>query len=237
MRRVSMRPVSVRPVMVHVAASYLLAASLSGQIPKNLIPTPGITPIGPSAMGVAPVGAPSFGTVPRPEDSPEAEADNQIFYGSSRPPEPKVSEPVGAVSVEQLQHLVSRKGDGLLRQARNFAAMGDHQKAIAKLQLALKEPSAMPYAHSFLGTEYLRTNQVPAAIDSLEQAVKLLPRDPVNRSNLGLALFISGSIERGEQEVRRALELDRALHQNDEKTRFVLGLILRARESTQENTH
>jgi hypothetical protein len=33
--------------------------------------------------------------------------------------------------------------------------------------------------------------------------------------------------------VRQALELDRALHQNDEKTRFVLGLILHARGTAQ----
>jgi tetratricopeptide (TPR) repeat protein len=135
--------------------------------------------------------------------------------------------------VEQLQHPVSRKGDGLLRQARNFAAMGDHRKAIAQLQLALKEPSAMPYAHSLLGTEYLRINQVPAAIEALEQAIKLLPRNAINHANLGFALFLSGLAERGEQEVRKALELDHALHQNDEKTRHVLSLILHARESAQ----
>lgn len=223
----------MRPVMVQVAASYLFAASLWGQIPKSLIPTPSLTPMGAASLGVAPIGTPSIGTVPRAEDSPGAAADNQIFYGSPRLPEPQVSEPVGAVSVEQLQHPVSRKGDGLLRQARNFADMGDHQKAIAKLQLALKERSAIPYAHSMLGTEYLKTNQVPAAIEALEQAIKLLPRDAVNHSNLGVALFLSGSAERGEQEVRKALELDHAQHQNDEKTRFVLSLILRTRGSAQ----
>jgi tetratricopeptide (TPR) repeat protein len=184
-------------------------------------------------MGVAARGLPSLDVIPRAEDSAQAASDNQIFYGSPRLPEPQVSEPAGAVSVEQLQHPVSRKGDGLLRQALNFAAMGDHPKAIAKLQLALKEPSAVPYAHSMLGTEYLRINQVPAAIEALEKAVKLLPRDAVNHANLGFALFLSGSAERGEQEVRQALELDRALHQNDEKTRFVLGLILHARGSAQ----
>lgn len=183
---------------------YLAAASVMGQIPK-----------------IAPLAAQT-----RAEDSAEARENNEIFYNSPRSPEPAVSTPAGTVSVEQLQHPLSRKGASLLRQAQNFAAMGDHEKAIAQLQLALKERTAIPYAHSLLGSEYLRINRVPAAIESLEQAVQLLPRTAVNHANLGYALFLRGSIERAEQEVRRALDLDR----NNEKTRLVLGLIVHARE-------
>jgi len=163
------------------------------------------------------------------EDSPDTIAHNQIFYNSPRTPEPRVSEPAGTVSaatisVDQLQHPLSRKGAGLLRQAQNFSAMGDHARAIEELQLALKERSAIPYAHSLLGTEYLRTNQVPAAIEALEQAVKMLPRTAVNYANLGYALFLMGSVERAEVELRRALDLDR----NNEKTRRVLSIVTHA---------
>ncbi len=169
-------------------------------------------------------GAAPLGAFSRAEDSPETLADNQIFYGSPHGIEPQASEPAGTISVEQLQHPVSRKGDGLLRRAQNFSAKGEHAKAIAQLQLALKESSAMPYARSLLGSEYLKINQVPAAIDSLEQAIKLLPRNAVDHSNLGYALFLLGDIERAEREVREALDLDR----NNVKTRFVLGLITHA---------
>lgn len=231
--RASATRVCVRWVTVPAVALCALAACLSGQVPKVLIPTPSLTPAGVSSMSVAPTGFPSFGAIPRAEDSAEAAANNQIFYGGSGLPEPQVSNPAGTVSVEQLQHPVSRKGDSLIRQALNFVAMGDHPKAIAKLKLALKEPSAMPYAHSLLGTEYLRINQVPAAIDALEQAIKLLPRNAVNHANLGYALFISGLAERAEQEARKALELDHAQHQNDEKTRHVLSLIVNARQNMQ----
>jgi Flp pilus assembly protein TadD len=41
----------------------------------------------------------------------------------------------------------------------------------------------------------------------LEQAVSLLPHDAINRYNLGLSLVCAGDYERGEQEVRRAMEL------------------------------
>jgi tetratricopeptide (TPR) repeat protein len=166
--------------------------------------------------------------LPRAEDSAETEAGNRIFYNNPRGLEPEhAPEPAGTVSVEQLRHPVSRKGDRLLRQAQNFAAMGNHHKAIAQLQAALKERSAIPYAHSMLGIEYLKTNQVPAAVAELEQAVTLLPRNVADHSNLAYALLLSGDLDRGEKEVREALELDR----NNSKTRMVLSWILRARQT------
>jgi len=176
-----------------------------------------------------------FETLIHAEDSPASFADNHIFYGVPHMPDPPASEPAGTispagtVSVEQLQHPLSRKGASLIRKAQNYAAMGDHGKAIAELQLALKERSAIPYAHSLLGSEYLRINQFPAAIEALEQAVKLLPRNAANHSNLGYALFLVGYAERAEQEVRRALELDR----NNQTTRHVLSIITHATGSSQ----
>src|ERR1700683_5117945 len=153
--------------------------------------------IGVSVWGQTPTPM-SFETLTHAEDSPASAAENPVFFGVPHMPDPLGSEPAGTispagtVSVEQLQHPLSRKGVRLLRQAQNFAAMGDHGKAIAELQLALKERSAIPYAHSLLGSEYLRINQAPAAIEALEQAIKLLPRNAANHSNLGYALFLLG---------------------------------------------
>jgi Flp pilus assembly protein TadD len=198
----------MRRLAAHLAVLYstlcLTTASLSGQESK-----------------FAPLGV-----LPHAEDSPVAAANNEIFYNSPRVPEPQGSgsAPATTVSVEQLQHPLSRKAAKLIRQAQNFIAMGDHDKAIAELQMALKERSAVPYAHSLLGSEYLRINQIPSAIEALEQAVKLLPRSAINHSNLGYALFLFGQAERAEQEVRRALDLDRG----NEKTRHVLSLITHA---------
>ncbi|HEY1756364.1 MAG TPA: hypothetical protein VGG72_13265 [Bryobacteraceae bacterium] len=172
---------------------------------------------------------PQLTTLARAEDSPEAATNNQIFYNSPHTPDPQMSEPAGTVSVEQLQHPVSGKGAKLLKKAQNLAAMGDHNKAIDELKLALKERSAVPYAYSLLGTEYLRLNQVPAAIGDLEQAVKLLPRSAINHANLGYALYLMGSVERAELEIRRALDLDG----KNETTRRVFSVIMRARGSGQ----
>jgi tetratricopeptide (TPR) repeat protein len=183
----------------------LTPASSWGQIPKNL----------------------QFESLAHAEDSLETAADNQLFYNSPHTPSPQISQPASTVSVEQLQHPLSRKGASLIRQAQNFAAMGDHEKAIEKLQVALKERTAMPYAQSMLGSEYLKIQEVPEAIEALEQAVKLMPHSVVNHSNLGYAWFCLGDLDRGEEEARRALELDR----NNQKTRHVLSLITNAREN------
>jgi Flp pilus assembly protein TadD len=161
----------------------------------------------------------------RAEDSPGTRAMNLTFYDDPRGPEPKPAPiPAGTVSIEQLQHPVSSKGAKLLGKARNFSAMGQHDKAIAQLQIALKERSAAPYAHSMLGAEYLKMNRVPEAISELEQALTMLPRNVPDRSNLGYALFLSGDLNRAETEARRALELDRG----NPKTRHVLDQILKA---------
>ena len=84
-----------------------------------------------------------------------------------------------------------------------------HEAAIKQLQETLaKYPDSAPYVHSLLGVEYLKTDRFKAAVSSFEQAVSLLPHDAWNHYNLGLSLACVGDLNRGEQEVRRALELD-----------------------------
>ena len=112
----------------------------------------------------------------------------------------------------------------MLQQARTYSHAGDHAKAIDELQLALKEPSAVPYAHSILGAEYIRTKQFAAAVAELEEAVRLLPHEVANHSNLGIALCLVGEMDRGRQEVRLALSLD--IH--NPQTRFALGIVEQA---------
>jgi Flp pilus assembly protein TadD len=113
----------------------------------------------------------------------------------------------------------------MIRRAQSAVAAGDHLKAIEELRRALKEPSAVPYAHALLGQEYLTTGQVPSAAPELERASAMLPHDAAIHSNFGYALFVMGDSARGEQEARRALELD----PNNWPAQRLLGSILRAR--------
>jgi tetratricopeptide (TPR) repeat protein len=132
--------------------------------------------------------------------------------------------PAATVSADQLRRPVSTKAAKLLRQAQSYAAAGDHGRAIEELNLALKEPSAIPYAHAMLGVEYLRTAQAAAAIEHLETASRMLPHDASIHSNFAYALFLTGDLDRAEREVRRALELDSA----NKGAQLVLGYIVKA---------
>ena len=140
------------------------------------------------------------------------------------PNAPKPS-PAAAISAERLQHPLSSKGAKLIGRAQEYAHAGEHLKAIEELHRALKDRSAIPYAHSILGVEYLKTGQLDEAIGELEQAVQLLPRDAANHSNLAYALLLGQDYDRAEREVRRALELDRS----NAPAQRLLGYILKAR--------
>src|SRR5258708_3154410 len=132
-------------------------------------------------------------------------------------------EPIGGpVSADELRHPLSPKAQKMLEKAQRDSHAGRHALAIEELQRALAEPSASPYAHSFLGTEYLRTGRLRQGIEELEQAVLLLPHSAENHSNLGYALCLAGQNARPELEARRAL----ALNPTAPERRFVLGAVL-----------
>jgi tetratricopeptide (TPR) repeat protein len=134
--------------------------------------------------------------------------------------------PAATVSADQLRRPLSTKAAKLLRQAQSYASSGDHGRAIEELNLALREPSAIPYAHAMLGVEYLKTARAAAAIEHLEPAAQMLPHDAAIHSNFAYALFLTGDLDRAEREVRRALELD----STNKGAQLVLNYIVRSRQ-------
>jgi hypothetical protein len=62
--------------------------------------------------------------------------------------------------------------------------------------------------HSLLGVEYVQSQQFAEARNSFEEAVRLMPHESVNHSNLGVSLAVAGDWNSAEQEARKALELD-----------------------------
>jgi len=131
------------------------------------------------------------------------------------------SGPAGTVSVHQLRHPLSRKGRQLLERGERYAKSGEHFKAIQEFKRALGEESAAPHAHSLLGIEYLKVNDVPSAIEELRQAVQLLPGIGANHTNLGYALCLTGQRKWAERELRESVRLDRTSFQ----ARYLLGLL------------
>lgn len=119
--------------------------------------------------------------------------------------------PAGTVAAEQLRRPLSAQARQMLQKAQRAAEWGGHLLAIQQLTEALvKFPEAAVWIQPLLGVELLKTDQFAAAVKSFEQAVTLLPRDAVNRSNFGLSLAAVGQYDRARQELRRALELDRS---------------------------
>jgi Flp pilus assembly protein TadD len=115
----------------------------------------------------------------------------------------------GTISAELLRQPLSPQTRGMIAKALRSAQAGDHAAAIKQLTKTLaKHPESAAWIQPLLGVEYLKTDQHEAAIQALEQAVLLLPRDPINRSNLGLSLSCTGQYDRAEQELHQALKLD-----------------------------
>jgi len=144
------------------------------------------------------------------EDSPDSHQD----------PLPS-SAPAATVSAAELQHKLSSKALKLLTTAENHAHAGNHAKAIEELRQALAVPTAAPYAHSLLGSEYLKAGRIEEAVRELQEAVIVLPT-AINLSNFSYALWLTGEAEWAELEIRKSL----ALEHDAPQAHYVLGVIL-----------
>ena len=97
----------------------------------------------------------------------------------------------GTISVDLLRHPLPERAQYMIDKAQRAAQAGDHVAAIELFK------------------------------NALQQTVSLLPRNPINRSNLGLSLAIVGQFERAEQELRQALQLDA----KNDTTRRLLAVV------------
>ncbi len=113
------------------------------------------------------------------------------------------------VSAHWLRNVQSKEVRRSINRARSYSADGEHTKAIEILsRLILKSHLAEPYLRGILGFEYLQVGRVEEARTQLAFSVRLLPNEPVGRSNFALALCALGDYERAFQEITRALVLE-----------------------------
>jgi Flp pilus assembly protein TadD len=144
--------------------------------------------------------------------------------------ESPLNAPAHTISAELLRYPISAKALHMLQKALRISGSGNHTGAAEQLEKTLaKYPGTGAYVYSLVGVEYLKTGQIPKAVDALEHSVQLLPHDASNHANLGLALACGGQYTRAEPELRRALDLDArnpiasqllavlSTHQNPEK--------------------
>jgi Flp pilus assembly protein TadD len=162
----------------------------------------------------------TFGLEENPAPSvPESQLPQEVVAG-------------GAVTVSSdiLRHPLTWKARRLLLKAMHHADAGNHPAAIQGLHEALaKDPSSAPYVDNLLGMEYMQTNQFTEAKSSFEEAVRLMPHESINHSNLGLSMAYVGEWDSAEQEVRQALQLDRG---NAKAKSILETLLLRKRTKT-----
>lgn len=165
--------------------------------------------MGKMLLCLAIVAASAMGT----ENAPASQDEAASLDGATR---------AGTISVDLLRHPLSEQAREMIEKAQRTAQAGDHLAAIEQLTKALaKHPESAAWIQPLLGVEYLRTDQNRAAIEALEQAVLLLPRDPINRSNLGLSLAIAGQFDRAQQELHQAIQLDAS----NDTTRRLLAVV------------
>ena len=77
----------------------------------------------------------------------------------------------------------------LYQQALQLAQSGEHKKAIEELKKVVAQATDFAPAHNELGVQYLQTNDLQHANESLAQAVKLAPDSFLPRLNHGLVLL------------------------------------------------
>jgi Flp pilus assembly protein TadD len=133
------------------------------------------------------------------------------------------------ISKDVLMHPLSAKARRRLVKALHLAKLGEHPAAIKELrETLLKEPSAAPFAQNLLGVEYVQNQQFAEARNSFEEAVRLMPHESVNHSNLGVSLAVAGDWNSADQEARKALELD----PNNASAKSLLGLAMSRKPRT-----
>lgn len=180
---------------------------------------------GPGTLSPAtkdPAGGP-LGGLSSYESSTQPQQDINSGYPSTGEPNLEAHD---TVSVAELKHPLSRKGQALLTKAEKDLQAGRISEGLAGIGKAMSEPSAIPYAHALLGAEYLQLGRFEEAVPELEQAVQLLPI-ALNYTNLGYALCLTGDTDRGEEELRHALALD----SSSPRTHYLMGLLLLDRKS------
>jgi Flp pilus assembly protein TadD len=109
------------------------------------------------------------------------------------------------VSVDILRNPIPERARQMLQQALKLMQSEKHAEAIRQLQRTLEKfPSAAGWVQSLLGFEYMKTDQVAAAIESYRQAVLRMPHDAFNHHNLGISLALTGDYAGAEEHARLA---------------------------------
>jgi tetratricopeptide (TPR) repeat protein len=128
--------------------------------------------------------------------------------GGAVPPEIPQNKPAGeTVSVSQLQHKVPKKAAKTFQRALKFSQAGEHEKAVAELEAALRQDPQLASAENQLGAEYAYLERWEEAEQAFRRLTGIEPNSWKGHYNLALILYSKKDFPGAEQSARRALGL------------------------------
>jgi tetratricopeptide (TPR) repeat protein len=141
-----------------------------------------------------------------------------------RLPHEKLQKPVtGTISIQQLNHPLSRRVRRLLESGQKLIDDRHYSDAAARFREAVHDDPQSLQAHADLGLALARMGVWDGAIEAYRSATVLDPRNSVLHSNLSSVLASANRVDEAESEASIALKLDPA----NGRAHYVLaGLLL-----------
>jgi tetratricopeptide (TPR) repeat protein len=145
------------------------------------------------------------------------------------PPEISQKKPGGeTISVRQLQHKVPKEAAKAFQRAFKLSGAGEHEKAAAELEAALRRDPEFTSAENQLGVEYSYLGRWEDAELAFHRVTDIEPASWMGHYNLALILYSRGDRPGAEQSARRAL----ALSSENPRIHLLLGELLVMRNET-----
>jgi Flp pilus assembly protein TadD len=132
------------------------------------------------------------------------------------------------ISVTQLQHKVPKAATKDFERAIKFSRAGEHEKAAAQLEAALRRDPEFASAENQIGAEYSYLGRWDEAENAFRRCTNIEPGSWMGHYNLALTLYSRGDLPGAEQSTRRAL----ALSSENPRIRMLLGELLVLRDQT-----
>jgi hypothetical protein len=142
-----------------------------------------------------------------------------------RLPGPKLARPPsGSVSIQQLNHPLSKPVRKLLESGQKLLEEKHYDDAAARFRTAAADDPQCAQAQADLGLALSRTGAWEGAVEAYRAASALDPKNSVLHSNLSVALVMMHHFDEAESEITTALSLDRS----NARAHYVMaGLLLR----------
>ena len=144
-------------------------------------------------------------------------------------PEVARQKPTGeTISIRQLQHKVPKEAAKEFERATKLSRAGEHAKAAAELEAAVRRDPQLSSAENQLGVEYAYLGRWEEAEMAFRRVIDMEPASWLGHFNLALTLYSRGDLPGAEQSTRRAL----ACSGENPRIHLLLGELLVMREQT-----